>query len=85
MPGGKTDLAVRINIEALTKLIEDGKSAAEIKLRVVGEVPSPNDSPVWKNWEACGYTCIFQDESLNYEVTFFYKFQLIQSKFCLKF
>jgi hypothetical protein len=58
--------AIRVNVNNLAKILEEGKLQTDIKTRIVGgSTPPPKDARVWQEWADCGYRCILGDRSTS--------------------
>lgn len=62
--------AVRVNVKKLAAVIEDRKLSSAIKTRIVGGSTPPKGARVWKEWEACRYTCYLGERSFSNKVSF---------------
>ncbi|CAF0740428.1 unnamed protein product [Adineta steineri] len=59
------NLAIRVDVNNLAKVLEGDKVSINVRTRVVGGSKPPEKALCWTKWESCGYKCILGDRSMK--------------------
>ncbi|CAF0809190.1 unnamed protein product [Adineta steineri] len=63
------NLAIRVDVNNLAKVLEGDKVSINVRTRVVGGSKPPEKALCWTKWESCGYKCILGDRSMKNKVS----------------